>query len=542
MERHFQRIFRFYFLAVSVWIFLYLIANNKADWDLWGVMSFGALLDQNPNHFPYSDPFSYTAFGKPWVYHEWGSGVVFFQLFKHFGSPALFWLKFLLVEGIFLLACQGFLRKRPEGNPAPVSILFPVCLVIAAYLILPIVSTTIRCQLFTFFGYALFLFILERHRHTPSWKGIWLLPLLMMGWVNLHGGFITGLFIIGTYLLAYWLQKNIQPTIQLAVVFALSSLSTLANPYGWVFLKTMIDAWSLPRTEISEWGNVFTLDIPAYGLLYSTLLIIGYSIGLWQWRNNAKCFSGTVLLLVFSGLYGWLHYKLTPLFLITLLSVGFQVLPPAGTIRIPEKLKNFGKNLYPLYAYLTPALLTLLGLGTLALYLQTHSQPLAVQVQGADTIRQNKALTRFAYPVGAATFLQENQTRCNLWVPFAWGEFLYWTLYPHCRISIDGRYETIYPQSVFEAYYAFYHPPYQIDYARQYGSTHILVPARQSELAQKLISEAKWHLLYQDNLAILLSRSPGQNQAGQPYSTASTTLDQFRGNLNRFQIIKIPGH
>lgn len=533
MKREPQPIFWFYFLAVSTWVFLYLIANNKADWDLWGVMSFGALLDQNPGYFPQADPFSYTAFGKPWIYHEWGSGVIFFQVFKHFGSSALFWLKFLLVELIVLLSCHHLFQKKSEPVPTWVMGVFSLCLLIATYLILPIVSTTIRCQLFTFFGFALFLFILERHRKFPSCKLIWLLPLLMIGWVNVHGGFIMGLMAMGAYLLAFWLQTERQSTIRLAVVFALSSLATLVNPYGWGFLKTMLDAWSLPRAEISEWGNVFTLDIPGYGALYTLLLMSGCSLGLWQWRKGAKHFFGPILLIAFTGFYGWLHYKLAPLFLMSILSLGFPLMP-TSLPTLPEKLNQWFKRLYPIYAYGLPALLIMVGLGTSMLFMQTHPNPWAVQVQGMDTIRKGKALTQFAYPVGVATFLRENQIKGNLWVPFAWGEFLYWTLYPNCRISIDGRYETIYPQSVFEAYYDFYHPPYQIQRATEYATTHILVPANQPELLQKLLQTSQWKIFYQDAMAVLLVRTRDFLKQAQPYSAASIEMDQFRGNLNRF--------
>ena len=37
----------------------------------------------------------------------------------------------------------------------------------------------------------------------------------------------------------------------------------------------------------------------------------------------------------------------------------------------------------------------------------------------------------------------------NLAVPFNWGEYVIWHL-PECRCSMDGRYETVYPDSTVQ--------------------------------------------------------------------------------------------
>lgn len=538
MEKTNRRIFWLYFLAVSTWIVLYLTANNKAYWDLWGVMSFGALLDQNPHFFPYRDVFSYTAFGRPWIYHEWGSGVIFFQLFKHFGSSALFVLKLVLVEVIFLLSCQPLFKKRSEPSAALTlgDWVLLLCLPIAAYLMLPIVSTTIRCLLFTFLGYALFLMILERHKQYPTTRSLWLLPFLMIIWVNIHGGFITGIVAIGAYLLHYWLQNDTRATKQLAGVFALSSVALLMNPYALTFLQAMTSAWSLPRTEISEWGNVFTLEIPFYGAMYSFLLLGATGLGFWQWRKAPNRFSGMLLLLIFSGIYGWLHYKLAPLFLITLLSLGPEFIPPWKPNLVP-----WARSLAIVIGYAVPVLLACIGLGTTAFYVQSHPKSWIVQVQGSETIRENLRITRFAYPIGVVNFLRDNHIHGNLWTPFAIGEFLYWTLYPNMHVSIDGRYDTVYPQSVFNAYYSFYHAPYSLANATQFPTTHILIPRRRTELIAQLNQSTVWRVIYQDAMSVLYARVPSQTSP-QPQKTAisypsiSRPMDDFLGDLTRFRL------
>ena len=46
----------------------------------------------------------------------------------------------------------------------------------------------------------------------------------------------------------------------------------------------------------------------------------------------------------------------------------------------------------------------------------------------------------------------------NAATPFAWGSYVSWRLYPNIKISMDGRYETAYPESTFDLNNAFYDP------------------------------------------------------------------------------------
>ena len=52
------------------------------------------------------------------------------------------------------------------------------------------------------------------------------------------------------------------------------------------------------------------------------------------------------------------------------------------------------------------------------------------------------------YPVGAVDFLRLNGLQGNLALPYNWGEYVLWELYPKVKVSFDGRYETVYPPSV----------------------------------------------------------------------------------------------
>lgn len=503
-----------YFISILAWTLLYLLLNNKSDWDLWGVMSFGAWLDQN-GRFPYQDPFSYTAYLKPWVYHEWGSGVVFYQLFKAWGSTSLFWLKLALTTSLWLLACWPVI-PRQKNQTRIILPFFALHLLASAYLLLPTVSITLRCHLFSFVFYALFLLILQRNQNRPSWKMLCLLPGIMLVWANLHGGFITGLVAIAAFTLQALLPNRAgngnRPGLALLLTLVASGLVVLINPYGLRFVQTMLEAWALPRGGISEWGNVFTANIPYYGLLYSGMLIFWLVLAARQARQSTL---PAVLLIALTGINGWLHYKLAPLFLMTALSLGYQLVPSWWLERWeqfkPEKNSLQWRLAGMLGRFALPALLTGLALVPVGLYLAKTPKPFHVRVQGDDTLQARKAQTRFAYPIGAIDYLRQANLTGNLWTPFAWGEYAYWSLYPRFRVSIDGRYETIYPLSVYEDTEAFYHPPFPLDKADLYPTTHILLstqtPEQVAQLIYKMDHSPNWRLIYADNLARLYART-----------------------------------
>ena len=59
------------------------------------------------------------------------------------------------------------------------------------------------------------------------------------------------------------------------------------------------------------------------------------------------------------------------------------------------------------------------------------------------------------YPLEAIDYIKEHALSGNLLTEFHWGEYLLWNLYPRCRVSLDGRYETVYPDQVSREFFDF---------------------------------------------------------------------------------------
>ena len=113
------------------------------------------------------------------------------------------------------------------------------------------------------------------------------------------------------------------------------------------------------------------------------------------------------------------------------------------------------------------------------------------------------------YPVAALRFIQENQLEGDLIVPFDWGEHAIWKLYPKCRVSIDGRFRTVYPEAVIRDHFVADGDWSGWESLIEKYPADILL-ARQLPFFQRLVEKnGPWIYVYSDALAIVFVR---QNQ------------------------------
>ncbi len=163
---------------------------------------------------PHADPFSWTVPGRPWIAHEWLTETLLYPLYQHGGYALL-----TLVFGVVITAAFAisYRTARLLGAARPIAAGITVLAAVASGH-----TWGIRPQMLSLLLSALTMWILARalgqrqhptgsawrsqpSRHIPHtddnvWKQrrlLWLLPPLMVLWVNLHGGFIFGLAIIG---------------------------------------------------------------------------------------------------------------------------------------------------------------------------------------------------------------------------------------------------------------------------------------------------------------------------------------------------------
>lgn len=479
---------------------LYLFSYITADPDLWGHIKFGAdhLLT---GELARKDPYSFTAHGNRWINHEWLVELLFYLTYRFLGDAGLLIGKLaigLCTVWILLKICD--MRRR-----TPLALAFGM--VLAIYTARK--GFMVRPQVFSFLFFACFLYIF----HLNFFKGkdrLFLLPLLMAVWVNLHGGFLMGwALVIGV---AGWktlervaFRKSVPGLGRLWILVLAGSLATLVNPYGYRLLVFLYQTLSVPRA-ITEWAPVELLGFS--DLRFKMMAAVFLALLVMNIRRVEGWEAAAITALMFAA---FRHQRHMPFF--------SMAAAPFLVHWLSETGASF-KNRMPRAALSRSAEISIAVAFILLSGYQLYNG-IFIYVAGKGRIIVNPG----EYPVGAVRFLKANDARGNLLLPFTWGEYAIWHLYPDCRVSIDGRFRTAYPESVIKDH--FIHKEDAAGWKRlmeKYPADIVL--ARQSRFFHDLIGGTKeWVYVYSDRTAIVFLRNNGTN---------AEFLDRFKKNaVNR---------
>ena len=244
------------------------------------------------------DVLSFTAAGKPWLNQQWGAQILLSAMFKGLGWAGLALLHGLLVGLVFFFVYSSC---RARGAAARIA----AWVALAAFAV-AFENLSLRPQLM---GMALFTLTLwlgmTRERHPGR---LFVIPLVVAVWANIHGSFFLGPLVVGLL----WLEDlhARSPLAGRTVLVALASgVATLLNPFGPRVWSYVLDLSTNPAItgHVSEWqpptirglgGVLFFLSIGAVALLlarrqvhltWPTIIWLGtfVAIGLTAYRSTA---------------------------------------------------------------------------------------------------------------------------------------------------------------------------------------------------------------------------------------------------------------
>ena len=204
---------------------------------------------------PPTDIFTYTAVGHGWVNHEWLGDVAVAGL----AASQRYWLLALVYGVLWALAYGLAVKGRPRLVPT---------LVVAAALV-PYLG--VRPMVWSALGLVVLLRLLEQPRR---WR--WL-PVVLLLWANLHGGFVLGLATLGVAAVE-------RRSWQLAGWALVAAVVTLANPYGWQLYGEIWQTATDSRLHglIGEWAPL-ALDYTNVGLVAAAVAVVAAGrLGRWR--------------------------------------------------------------------------------------------------------------------------------------------------------------------------------------------------------------------------------------------------------------------
>jgi hypothetical protein len=410
-----------------------LIMYAEADYDIWAKLALGGWLWWQ-HALPAHDPFAFTPTLPRYVDHEWGAGLVFYAVLRMFGPAGLMWSKIVIGCAVPAIGIY-WARHMRIAWPAVLAVVS-----LAAWGFLPAFMPVIRSQVFTILFFTIFLISLERRNRGARWP-LFVLPMLMLAWANLHGGFIMGLIAVAVCLAfsSFGQTEEGERASRRSWIYLLAGCvaATVANPWGVRFWPVIAKALFKPRPQIIEWLPLpLWADDPFIGfriLFAVTLILIALNR---PWRQP-RVWPGLVILLLTAAM-AWRSRRHASIFgaaalvyLPAILSVTVERF--TGTVR----RHYFWPNISSRTVYWSCALF-FFGLCAFAL---SHWLP-------AGALRPLTSSDRF--PVHACELLRRAGARGNIVTHFQWGSYVAWRLYPSCKISMDGRYEAVYPESTFQ--------------------------------------------------------------------------------------------
>ena len=462
------------------------------------------------NHsVPATDIFSFTKPGSPWFAWEWLSDVMMAAVHHVAGLQGI-----VLLSLVFLGLTSTCIYRNAVAESGH-------RLIAIAMTSLAMAASTIhwlaRPHLVTPLLAAVFLGILIRAQRSGKPHFLLVLPPLTILWVNLHGGFFTGIVLLITYAVGSVVEDFIQEdrfcVRTRAKNYALTAVACLAasviNPYGYR-LHIHVAQYLGTSFYIQRISEFQSPDFHSFSAAYfETLLVLAIAAAFWHFASGRLI---QVMLLL-----SWAHLALfsvrnIPIFAVvaapSIASALREWLEYARTTSSPKWLRQFSNRVSDLEAGLQfiashrkrdrlhciPSL-AVLTLGVLLAY-PGHCKAL------------NAEFDPNRFPVMAASALSQQAApnSIRLYANWQWGGYLIYRLWPSFKVFDDGRTDFYGPVFVQDGLDVWNAKSNWSAILAEYDVNAALLPV-DSALTAVLRERPDWTSIYQDRVAVLFERT-----------------------------------
>lgn len=241
MEKDSPRSYDFLWLSIALLILLSLsLLLPLSPQDYWWYLRLGQDVARMGS-LPTMDTYSFTRAGAPFFYQSWLAALVFWKIFQAGGFGLTFFLRAMIIAATYTLLWV-LVRKAGVG-PRLASLLVLLAALAGSN------NWSFRPQLFIYPIFVLVLYVLTEWTRGKK-RYLWILPVLSMLWVNLHGSFPL-LFILGAIALLFGQGDKKQLTFALGI----SAVTLFINPHGVYVLGYVKNMLSAPSNQLFsvEW-------------------------------------------------------------------------------------------------------------------------------------------------------------------------------------------------------------------------------------------------------------------------------------------------
>ncbi|MDO8516042.1 MAG: hypothetical protein Q7S28_02205 [bacterium] len=481
-------------LAVFLCVIFAYSFNQIYDSDSFYHLKAGQVIAETKS-IPHTDIFSSTAFGAPWVTHEWLAEVVFYFVYQLGG----FWF---LIGFVALIAALTyfiiFQTARLYGIYSYVAI--PLLFVFAYA---NSARWAPRPQVFSFLFLASVIYCLEKYRRGGHIRFLYAVVAIIILWANMHASVILGLGILEGYAILemckrWWPQwLGIQMVRPKKIFYAVGAAWTLAllnpNTYKIFFYSDAIQE-GIKNFNVLEWKSILTFIGNTRINVLVGELVLGVIILVWWFgvRKASRDVTPLAMGLLISAMpfSSARHIGLWPIVVLA------SILVPLSYVG-ERALRSFDER---------RIWYCVLALGGLFLASRIYYVP-------------TKPVDAALLPVHAMDFIVENNLKGPLFNLYNEGGYLIWRMYPDEKVFIDGRSE-VFPGEPTRDFLNIIGngPEWDTLVNEKYGLNYFILDYAQSaqyrsinKLVARLIID-QWPLVYWDDRYIIFVRRSEANR------------------------------
>lgn len=453
------------------------------DGDLPRHLLMGRYILQN-KALPTTELFIYPYLGQPYVPHEWLTDVIFYAIYSTWGFAGLVLFAALLLATTFSLLYKGLSDR--------LHLSLPIFILVAWGAVATSLNWAIRPHLVSMCLLGFWLLWtddLQRGKKIP----LWIFPVVMFFWSNLHGEFIAGMLVLFAYTVGWTLEyvfdrSRTDPRIgqRLWMAFFLSAIACLLNPSGlepWLTILGVVNNEYL-MSRMSE-GNSPNFQKPEMQVLFS---LLAGSIVLLAIKKNRLSIGQGFLLAGFSAM-SLIAIRNVHLYGIVAPFVLAETLEGVRNISLMDRLEQAFQNIEGKLKGVTWVLVPALVI-TCAVIL-------------GSGMRNTYRLQEPMFPARAVEWLEDHPQTGKMFNDLNWGGYLGLHIWPSQLTFIDSmsdttgsitsEYETVITMS----------PGWQ-EILERYKVNWAILPS-ELPLARELEVQG-WEPVYQDETAVILVR------------------------------------
>jgi hypothetical protein len=453
-----------------------------------------------------TDAFSSTMSGQAWYAWEWlyDGGIALIHGWLGLDGVVLFTA--LIIATTFALVFR--LAMQRGGVVPPTIILLVLAMGAAAihYLARPHVLSWL-------FAVIWFQRLEEGEAARGGDRKIFWMPLTMLLWVNLHGGFLTGFVLLGLYIAGAFIEclitanENQKWLRQLAVVTGFSLLASLVNPFGYKLYMHVYQYLS-NRFLMNHIDEFRSPDFHGVAEQCFAVLVLIAVVSLVLSREKPRPSQVLVILFaIWSGMYASRNLPVSSILLVLVVApiLARDVAAMAANQSLAPWLRSFTRQCQSFTS----------RMGNMESKLRGHLWPAATLILGllvcmnggrlGATQLMNAHFDGKRFPVGAAEVVAQRGLSGPVFCPDIWGGYLIYRLYPATKVMVDDRHD-LYGEAFFKDYLKVIRvEPGWDEILNQYQVGVVLVPT-DSPLAAALGRTPQWTVTYKDATATLFAR------------------------------------